>query len=156
MAAKKKSTSNPQRKIVIQKAGKMNQTKLDDNLILAAYFHSLLGTISHGEGGEMPSFAAIQRHITNDADPTARTEGFDDDGRSFMSRAIFNWEGVDQKILIKLDEYDARIRTYVERVNSHREIPITLKLLPISRRPLYRDLLRSLLQHTGGSSCFPG
>ena len=149
IVAKKKTASAPQRNIVIQRSGRPNQTELEDNLVLAAYFHSMLGTISRSESTGVPSFAAIQHHITNDADPTARKDGFDDDGRSFMSRAIFNWEGVDNHLLHKLDKYNAHIRTYVERMNSHRETPITLKYFQYLA-VLYTEFFFDRLFNTSG------
>ncbi|MDP3396868.1 MAG: DEAD/DEAH box helicase family protein [Methanoregula sp.] len=127
MAAKKMKPVGSKPKVIIAREGGRTQTKLERNIVLASYFHSLFGKASLDATTGKHTFAALQRHITNDADPTARTEGFNDDGHSYISRAIFNWEGVDRKILSKLDEYDARIRTYVDRINSHRETPITLK-----------------------------
>ncbi len=127
MAKKKQKIPASKPKIIIEKPGKKPHTTLENNLVLAAYFHAMLGKASRDTKTGLPTFAALQRHITNDADPTPRTEGFDDDGRSYLSRAIFQWENADSGLLSKLDEYDSHIRTYIDRINSHRETPITLK-----------------------------
>ena len=39
------------------------------------------------------------------------------------------WDDVNPWLQTKLDEYDARIRGNVERINSHRDTPISLKYL---------------------------
>ena len=94
---------------------------LGDFLVLTTFMHKLLGKNAYHTKSQRYSFRAIQEKLN-----TAR-DGFDEEGHSYVSRIISSWDDVDPWLLTKLDDYDARIRGYIERINSHRDTPISLK-----------------------------
>jgi len=101
----------PAKKIVNKKGKAKPSTRLADNLILTEYLHSLLGK---------ERFDDIQM-LLHDIQ-----EGFDEEGKSYLFHALISWNGLDPRVRSNLETYDLRIRGYVERMNRHREIPISL------------------------------
>jgi hypothetical protein len=95
--------------------------KLGDFLVLTTFMHKLLGKNAYHIKSQRYSFKALQEKLN-----TAK-DGFDEEGHSYVSKIISSWDDVDPWLLTKLDEYDARIRGYVERINSHRDTHISLK-----------------------------
>lgn len=101
----------PAKKIVTKKGKAKPSTRLADHLILAEYLHGLLGKKSSDE---------IQT-LLHDIQ-----EGYDEEGKSYLFHAIISWNGLDRWIRSNLETYDTQIRGYIERMNRHREMPITL------------------------------
>ena len=46
--------------------------------------------------------------------------------KSYLFHALISWNGLDPRVRANLETYDTRIRGYVERINRHRDIPVTL------------------------------
>jgi hypothetical protein len=86
-------------------------TRLADHLILAAYMHGLFGKKSFDE------MQALLRDVQ---------EGYDEEGKSYFFHALISWSGLDPRIRTNLETYDSRIRGHVDRINRHRDIPVTL------------------------------
>ena len=108
MAARKKTVN--------AKAMAKSSPRLTDHLILADFMHDLF---MHDLLGKK-RFDEIQKLLRN------VQEGYDEEGRSYIFHALISWSGLDHRVRANLETYDSRIRGYVERVNRHRETPITL------------------------------
>ena len=86
-------------------------TRLADHLILAGYMHGLFGKKSFDE------MQVLLRDVQ---------DGYDEEGKSYLFHALISWNGLDPRVRTNLETYDTRIRGYVERINRHRDTPITL------------------------------
>jgi len=85
--------------------------RLTEHLILAGYMHSLFGKTSFDE------MQSLLHEVQ---------EGYDEEGRSYLFHALFSWNGLDPRVRENLETYDTRIRGYLERINRHRDTPVTL------------------------------
>ena len=101
MAAAKTKTVNAK--------GKAKPTsRLAEHLILAGYMHGLFGKKSFDE------MQALLNGVQ---------EGYDEEGKSFLFHALISWSGLDPRVRVNLETYDARIRGYVERINGTGILP---------------------------------
>lgn len=86
-------------------------SRLADHLILAGYMHGLFNKKSFDE------MQALLKDVQ---------EGYDEEGKSYLFHALISWKDLDPLVRVNLETYDARIRGYVERINRHRDTPVTL------------------------------
>jgi hypothetical protein len=98
-------------KIVNAKGRAKPSTRLADHLILAGYMHGLFGKKSFDE------MQALLRDVQ---------DGYDEEGKSYLFHALISWNGLDPRVRTNLETYDTRVRGYVERINRHRDTPVTL------------------------------
>lgn len=92
--------------------GKAKPTsRLAEHLILAGYMHGLFNKKSFDE----------MQVLLNSVQ-----EGYDEEGKSYLFHALISWKELDPQVRVNLETYDARIRGYVERINRHRDTPVTL------------------------------
>ena len=103
MAAAKKKTNT--------KVKPKPSTRLTEHLILADFMHGLFGK---------KSFDEIQMLLRD------VQEGYDEEGKSYLFHALISWNGLDPRVRANLETYDSRIRSYVDRINRHRDLPVTL------------------------------
>jgi len=103
MAATKKKTNT--------KGRAKPSTRLTEHLILADFMHGLFGKKSFDE------MQTLLRDVQ---------EGYDEEGKSYLFHALISWNGLDPRIRVNLETYDSRIRGYVDRINRHRDLPVTL------------------------------
>lgn len=100
-----------EKKTVGAKSTSKPSTRLADHLILANYLHGLFGKTSFDE------MQTILKGVG---------EGYDEEGKSYLFHALISWSGLDSRVRSNLETYDTRIRGYLERLNRHRDTPITL------------------------------
>jgi hypothetical protein len=101
--------------------------RLNEHLILAGYLHSLFGKTI---------FEEMQTRLHE------VQEGYDEEGRSYLFHALFSWDGLDPRVQVNLETYDTRIRGYLERINRHRDTPVTLtyfQLLAVLYTEIFLD-----------------
>jgi hypothetical protein len=86
-------------------------SRLADHLILAGFMHGLFGKKNFDE------MQALLKGVQ---------EGYDEEGKSYLFHALISWNELDPRVRTNLETYDSRIRGYVERINRHRDTPVTL------------------------------
>jgi hypothetical protein len=91
---------------------KKKQARLDDYLVLNTFMNRLFGMKRFNE------FQNLLKNVEN---------GFDDEGRSWVFNTLISQKDINPQLKAKLEEYDSNIKSYVDHINSRREIPIKLK-----------------------------
>jgi len=99
------------RKTVSAKGKAKPSTRLTEHLILADFMHGLFGKKSFDE------IQTLLRDVQ---------EGYDEEGKSYLFHAIISWKNLDPRLRANLETYDSRVRGYVDRINRHRDLPVTL------------------------------
>jgi hypothetical protein len=99
------------KKTTIAKGKPKPSGRLADHLVLTGYMHSLFGKNSFDE------MQALLCEVQ---------EGYDEERKSFLFHALISWNRLDPRVRTNLETYDARIQGYVERINRHRDTPVTL------------------------------